>query len=41
MPFTTMGTKSFIFGRTMESLDDDFAYRSDTRNVPGGELGMD
>ncbi|XP_014503602.1 37S ribosomal protein rsm18, mitochondrial [Vigna radiata var. radiata] len=26
MPFTTMGTKSFIFGRTMENLDEDFSY---------------
>ncbi|CAK8539135.1 unnamed protein product [Lathyrus sativus] len=34
MPFTTMGTKSFIYGRTMENLDDDFSYRSETRNMP-------
>ncbi|KAK7293700.1 hypothetical protein RJT34_16573 [Clitoria ternatea] len=35
MPFTTMGTKSFIFGRTMENLDDDYAYQSFNRNVDG------
>ncbi|KAJ9159105.1 hypothetical protein P3X46_024633 [Hevea brasiliensis] len=28
MPFTTMGTKSFVFGKTMEHLDRDFAYAS-------------
>lgn len=28
MPFTTMGTKSFIFGRTMENLDEDFQYET-------------
>lgn len=28
MPFTTMGTKSFVFGRTMESRDEDFEYES-------------
>lgn len=26
MPFTTMGTKSFVFGRTMEDLDRDYEY---------------
>ncbi|CAN4118314.1 unnamed protein product [Withania somnifera] len=26
MPFTTMGTKQFIFGRTMEDLDADYEY---------------
>lgn len=26
MPFTTMGTKSFVFGETMENLDKDFKY---------------
>ncbi|XP_061336541.1 uncharacterized protein LOC133283663 [Gastrolobium bilobum] len=34
MPFTTMGTKSFVFGKTMENLDDDFAYQSNIRNMP-------
>ncbi|KAK7384878.1 hypothetical protein VNO78_30581 [Psophocarpus tetragonolobus] len=33
MPFTTMGTKSFVFGRTMENLDADFAYRTMTMNM--------
>lgn len=28
MPFTTMGTKSFFFGRNMENLDEDFEYES-------------
>ncbi|KAF3454250.1 hypothetical protein FNV43_RR04697 [Rhamnella rubrinervis] len=26
MPFTTMGTKSFVFGKTMENLDEDYQY---------------
>ncbi|KAF8402644.1 hypothetical protein HHK36_010733 [Tetracentron sinense] len=34
MPFTTMGTKPFIFGKTMEDLDDDYEYDNyDTRNA--------
>ncbi|KAF5751365.1 hypothetical protein HS088_TW02G00378 [Tripterygium wilfordii] len=28
MPFTTMGTKSFIFGKTMENRDEDYEYES-------------
>ncbi|KAJ6993936.1 hypothetical protein NC653_016919 [Populus alba x Populus x berolinensis] len=28
MPFTTMGTKSFVFGTSMQSQDEDFQYRS-------------
>lgn len=28
LPFTTMGTKQFVYGRTMENLDTDFAYES-------------
>lgn len=28
MPFTTMGTKSFVFGKTMEALDQDYEYES-------------
>ncbi|KAK7320759.1 hypothetical protein VNO77_30530 [Canavalia gladiata] len=35
MPFTTMGTKSFVFGRTMENLDDDYAYQSNIRTMDG------
>lgn len=28
MPFTTMGTKQFMFGRTMEDLDQDYEYET-------------
>ncbi|KAF7816108.1 putative Ribosomal protein S18 [Senna tora] len=28
MPFTTMGTKAFVFGNTMENLDWDYTYES-------------
>ncbi|XP_048140140.1 uncharacterized protein LOC115755305 [Rhodamnia argentea] len=28
MPFTTMGTKSFVFGKTMENLDVDYEYEA-------------
>lgn len=28
IPFTTMGTKAFVFGKTMEDLDDDYASQS-------------
>lgn len=33
LPFTTMGTKQFAFGRTMEDLDEDFRLEEeyDTR----------
>ncbi|XP_027330294.1 uncharacterized protein LOC113846349 [Abrus precatorius] len=41
MPFTTMGTKSFLFGRTMESLDEDYAYRSTTTRNVDAELHME
>lgn len=40
MPFTTMGTKTFVYGRTMENLDDDFSYRSEIRNKPS-ELDLE
>jgi len=33
MPFTTMGTKSFVYGRTMESHEEDFAYETKTQNM--------
>ncbi|KAK6923410.1 Ribosomal protein S18 [Dillenia turbinata] len=26
LPFTTMGTKAFVFGRTMENLEEDYEY---------------
>ncbi|KAJ7949754.1 30S ribosomal protein S18, chloroplastic [Quillaja saponaria] len=29
MPFTTMGTKSFVFGKTMEEQDADYEYEID------------
>ncbi|KAM7259330.1 hypothetical protein ACFE04_015071 [Oxalis oulophora] len=35
MPFTTMGTKAFAFGRNMEPLDDDYEFRP-TRRLPMG-----
>lgn len=28
MPFTTMGTKSFAFGRPMGNLENDFTYQT-------------
>jgi len=28
-----MGTKSFVFGKTMESLDEDFAYKTKTQDM--------
>ncbi|KAM6584696.1 hypothetical protein CsatB_011698 [Cannabis sativa] len=28
MPFTTMGTKQFVFGKTMEGLDEDYEYEN-------------
>ncbi|CAK7344562.1 unnamed protein product [Dovyalis caffra] len=37
MPFTTMGTKSFVFGRSMENLNDDFQYQSFDRSVDDGK----
>ncbi|KAB5552693.1 hypothetical protein DKX38_010004 [Salix brachista] len=33
MPFTTMGTKSFVFGTTMQGQDEDFQYRSYEHSV--------
>lgn len=33
MPFTTMGTKQFIFGKTMEGLDEDYEYENFDGNV--------
>nr|KYP33383.1 hypothetical protein KK1_045764 [Cajanus cajan] len=35
LPFTTMGTKSFVFGRNMKNLEKDFAYESKTENMDG------
>ena len=28
IPFTTMGTKSFVFGKSMETLDEDYEYET-------------
>ena len=28
MPFTTMGTESFVYGKSMEDLDEDFEYET-------------
>ncbi|MED6224894.1 hypothetical protein PIB30_086016 [Stylosanthes scabra] len=36
MPFTTMGTKAFISGRTMENVDDDFSYETFGRKMQAG-----
>lgn len=39
MPFTTMGTKSFNFGKSMENLDTDFEYEvfdNDNTDADGG-----
>ncbi|XP_062090467.1 uncharacterized protein LOC133796816 [Humulus lupulus] len=33
MPFTTMGTKQFVFGKTMEGLDEDYEYENFDGNV--------
>jgi len=35
LPFTTMGTKAFVFGRTMEDLDQDFMVEAyDNPDIP-------
>ncbi|XP_023512473.1 uncharacterized protein LOC111777218 [Cucurbita pepo subsp. pepo] len=39
MPFTTMGTKSFVFGKTMEDLDKDYEYEVFDNNDGGYPLG--
>ena len=42
MPFTTMGPKQFIFGETMEDLDEDYEYDTyDTRNFIDAEDNQD
>lgn len=41
MPFTTMGTKSFVFGQTMESLDVDFEYESYNADIGADADGAD
>ncbi|KAL3718927.1 hypothetical protein ACJRO7_003956 [Eucalyptus globulus] len=37
MPFTTMGTKSFVFGKTMENLDEDYEYEA-FEGTTGGDM---
>ncbi|KAG7010502.1 rpsR [Cucurbita argyrosperma subsp. argyrosperma] len=39
MPFTTMGTKSFVFGKTMEDLDKDYEYEIFDNNDGERPLG--
>lgn len=41
LPFTTMGTKSFVFGKTMENLDEDFEYESYDRQIIADADGKD
>lgn len=39
MPFTTMGTKHFVFGKTMENLDQDYEYETyNTQNFVEEDL---
>ncbi|OMO84334.1 Ribosomal protein S18 [Corchorus capsularis] len=38
MPFTTMGTKRFVFGRTMEDQDEDYSYESLDTNPEENDL---
>ncbi|CAM8970543.1 hypothetical protein QQ045_004036 [Rhodiola kirilowii] len=40
MPFTTMGTKSFVYGKTMEAKDEDFEYES-YNGRPGADADVD
>ncbi|GAB4859943.1 hypothetical protein Ancab_011422 [Ancistrocladus abbreviatus] len=40
LPFTTMGTKSFVFGKTMEDLDADYEYDVyDSHMDAGADVG--
>ncbi|XP_060197690.1 uncharacterized protein LOC132626735 isoform X1 [Lycium barbarum] len=41
MPFTTMGTKQFVFGRTMEDLDADYEYEMYDPNFVDTEVGRE
>ncbi|KAH0748871.1 hypothetical protein KY290_028103 [Solanum tuberosum] len=41
MPFTTMGTKHFVFGRTMEDLDADYEYEMYDPNFVDSETGRE
>ena len=39
LPFTTMGTKQYVFGRTMEDLDADFQL--DEYSIPPEDIVQD
>eukprot|EP00257_Ricinus_communis_P021224 XP_015580655.1 uncharacterized protein LOC8288656 isoform X1 [Ricinus communis] len=39
MPFTTMGTKSFVFGKSMQDLDEDYEYESFDRRTIDDTVG--
>ncbi|KAL5977347.1 hypothetical protein ACLOJK_021693 [Asimina triloba] len=41
MPFTTMGTNKFIFGKTMEDLDEDYGFYDYSRRIKAVEPGED
>ncbi|GAV66608.1 Ribosomal_S18 domain-containing protein [Cephalotus follicularis] len=41
MPFTTMGTKSFIFGKTMEDRDEDYEYEYFDNPIGVDDSGKD
>ncbi|CAA3025003.1 uncharacterized protein LOC111374869 [Olea europaea var. sylvestris] len=38
IPFTTMGTKQFIYGKTMEDLDEDYSYETYDRDFVDDEV---
>lgn len=41
MPFTAMGTKSFVFGKSMQDLDEDFEYERYDYNLSAGADNKD
>ncbi|KAH7542244.1 uncharacterized protein LOC125421185 isoform X2 [Ziziphus jujuba] len=41
MPFTTMGTKSFVYGKTMEDLDEDYEYETYNGQLTADPEGND
>ncbi|CAH9129528.1 unnamed protein product [Cuscuta epithymum] len=41
LPFTTMGTKHFKFGKTMENLDSDYAYETHYHNFVDTDASVD
>ena len=36
MPFTTMGTKSFVFGKSIENLDEDYEHETFDSGMAAG-----